>query len=205
MLRKLLAAALAVLVTVLLFWGMHAMVTVSGERKEVDDIGPLEFVRLQQDETLDVRERKKPPKPPPPKKPPPPPELSVNKPTPTRSPTPFKMPKLDIPTSVAGGPFLGGFQPGAGSNELIPVVRVAPRMPRRALRDGITGYVVLRITVNPDGTVKSASVEEASPRGVFESAALSAVYKWKFKPKVVDGKPVEQDGIQRIEFGLESE
>ena len=112
------------------------------------------------------------------------------------------MPKLDIPTHVTGGPFLGGYSPGAGGNELIPVMRVNPRYPRRAARDGIEGYVVIRITVNPDGTVRDASVEEANPRGVFESAAISTIYKWKFKPKVVDGKPVVHEGIQRLDFTL---
>lgn len=203
MLRRVIAVALSLVIAVALFWGMQALISISGDPKVSKDIGPIDFVRIKRDDSLDVRSRKKPPKPPPPKKPPPPPDLAVKRNTPTRSPTPVNMPKLDIPTHVTGGPFLGGFNPGAGGNELIPVVQVAPRMPRRAMRDGITGYVVVRITVNPDGTVKSATVEEAKPRGVFESTAISAIYKWKFKPKVVDGKPVQQDGIQRIDFGLD--
>ena len=194
MLRRVIAVALSLVIAVALFWGMQALIPISGDPKVSKDIGPIDFVRIKRDDSLDVRSRKKPP---------PPPDLAVKRNTPTRSPTPVNMPKLDIPTHVTGGPFLGGFNPGAGGNELIPVVQVAPRMPRRAMRDGITGYVVVRITVNPDGTVKSATVEEAKPRGVFESTAISAIYKWKFKPKVVDGKPVQQDGIQRIDFGLD--
>lgn len=203
MLRRVIAVALSLVVAVALFWAMQALISISGDRKVTKDIGPIDFVRIKRDESLDVRSRKKPPKPPPPKKPPPPPDLAVKRKTPTRSPTPVNMPKLNIPTHVTGGPFLGGFSPGAGGNELIPVVQVAPRMPRRALRDGITGYVKVRITVNPDGTVKDVSIEEANPRGVFERAAIAAIYKWKFKPKVVDGQPVQQDGIQNIDFGLD--
>ena len=145
MLRRVIAVALSLVIAVALFWGMQALISISGDPKVSKDIGPIDFVRIKRDDSLDVRSRKKPPKPPPPKKPPPPPDLAVKRNTPTRSPTPVNMPKLDIPTHVTGGPFLGGFNPGAGGNELIPVVQVAPRMPRRAMRDGITGLSLIHI------------------------------------------------------------
>ena len=203
MLRRLIAIVLSLLVAVALFWLMQSLIS-SGDDgvNKRDDFDGVDFVRLKKDETLDTRSRKKPPKPPPPKKPPPPPDLSVKQQTPERSPTPFKMPNLNLPTNLTGGPFLGGFAPGAGGNALIPLVRVAPRYPRRALRDGLSGKVVLEVVVNPDGTVREARVIEANPRGVFESAAVSAVLKWKFKAKVVDGQPVEHTGIQPIDFNL---
>lgn len=205
MLRRLIAVVLSLLVAISLFWLMQSLISSGKDQvKKADDFSGVDFVRLKKDETLETRSRKKPPKPPPPKKPPPPPDLSVKQQQPDRSPTPFKMPDLNVPTNIQGGPFLGGFAPGAGGNELIPLVRVAPRYPRRALRDGISGRVVLEVVVNPDGTVREARVIEASPRGVFESAAISAVYKWKFKPKVVDGKPVEHTGIQPLDFNMEN-
>ena len=37
---------------------------------------------------------------------------------------------------------------------------------------------------------------------LFEAAAVQAVLRWKFKPKVVNGQPVQQKGAQRIEFNL---
>ena len=57
-------------------------------------------------------------------------------------------------------------------------------------------------TVNPDGSVRKARVVEAKPKGLFEAAAVTAVQKWRFKPKTVDGKAVEFHGVQRIEFNL---
>ncbi len=60
------------------------------------------------------------------------------------------------------------------------------------------------MVVNPDGTVRNARVLDAKPKGLFEAAAVQAVLRWKFKPKVVNGAPVEQKGAQKIEFNLNS-
>ena len=105
------------------------------------------------------------------------------------------------------GPGTGtGFDIGtSGSRDgvLIPMVRVLPQYPRDASRDGITGYVVFEVVVNPDGTVKSARAIDAQPRGVFEAAATAAILKWKFRPQVVDGKAVESKGTQQIDFTID--
>lgn len=53
-----------------------------------------------------------------------------------------------------------------------------------------------------DGSVRGAKVLDSKPRGVFEASAVQAVMRWKFKPKIKDGKPVEQKGSQKIEFNL---
>ena len=82
-------------------------------------------------------------------------------------------------------------------------MRVAPQYPRAAARDGISGYVLFQLVINPDGTVRSAKPIEAQPRGVFEAAATQAIMRWKFRPKVVDGKAVQSTGTQQIEFKLE--
>src|SRR6185369_6581248 len=136
---------------------------------------------LKKESELETRERKKPPKPEPPKTPPPP-KMKVDTPPPDSPPTPFALPKLNLPTTITGGPFLGSFVGGdlSGTSELIPLVRIAPQYPRNAARDGISGWVDFLITINGDGTVKSAQVKAAQPRGVFESAAMQAIYKWKF-------------------------
>ncbi|MGB1560558.1 MAG: energy transducer TonB [Sinimarinibacterium flocculans] len=205
MARSALAVVIAALIAVGLFWLMHLLIM--GR-----DIGPkkdsttavIDFVRLKRDTQLETRTRSKPEKPPPPKKPPPP-QLNVQaQAKPDMAPTPFNMPKLNLPTSITGGPFLGSFSAGdiQGDGELIPLVRIAPQYPRQALRDGVAGEVTLEITVGPDGTVKSARVKSAKPRGYFESAAVSAAYKGRFRPKVVDGTPMETTGVYTVKFNL---
>jgi len=194
----------AVVFTLAVFWSMHLLII--GGRYLADQgesLATVDFVRLKKDSELETRERRKPPKPEPPKQPPPP-KMKVDTPPPDTPPTPFQMPKLDLPTNITGGPFLGSYVGGdaSGYSDLIPLVRIAPQYPRQAARDGIEGTVVFEVTINPDGTVKKARPIKAQPRGVFEGAAMSAILKWKFKPKIVDGKPVETTGTQPIEFKM---
>jgi periplasmic protein TonB len=190
--------------TFAMFWTMHLLI--AGGRYLADQgesLATVDFVRLKKETDLETRERKKPPKPEPPKQPPPP-KMKIETPPPDAQPTPFQMPKLNLPTNISGGPFLGSYVGGdlSGYSELIPLMRITPQYPRQALRDGISGWVEFKITINPDGTVKSATPIKAQPRGVFESAAMQAILKWKFKPKVVDGKGVETTGTQKIDFNL---
>jgi protein TonB len=196
-------ALLGTTVAFAMFWSMHLLIVGGKYTHQGDEaLSVVDFVRLKKDSELKERERVK-PKPPEPPKQPPPPKMKVDMPPPDAVPTPFQMPKLNLPTTISGGPFLGSYVGGdmSGYSELIPLLRIAPQYPRQAARDGISGWVEFLIEVNPDGTVKSARVTKAQPRGVFESAATQS----KFKPKVVDGKGVETTGVQRVDFSLEKE
>jgi TonB family protein len=62
-----------------------------------------------------------------------------------------------------------------------PIDQPRPDYPRRALEAEREGSVRLRITIAPDGTVAEAVVVSARPRGWFESAALSAVKRWRYR------------------------
>lgn len=84
----------------------------------------------------------------------------------------------------------------------LPIVKVAPIYPDRALEEGIEGHVLLEFAVTETGAVRDAVVLEANPSGVFERAALNAVGKFKYKPRIVDGKPVETTGV-RNRFSFE--
>lgn len=209
MLRKLTAVVIAVAVVLGLFWLMHRLILggdVTANRGEPTQA--IDFVRIKRDEQPEARQRQKPEPPPPPKEPPPPPKMKVESDTPPQeSPVPFDMPNLGLASAVGGGPFLGQLGTGGGGlgtfdGDIIPLARIAPQYPRQAARDGIEGWVKLEIVVNPDGSVQSVDVVDSKPRGVFDSAAVQAAYKWKFKPKVVNGQPVAQRGIQTLEFNL---
>lgn len=192
----------AAAVTFGMFWSLHLLIVggkyIAGDNESLNTV---DFVRLKKETDLETRERKKPPKPEPPKQPPPP-KMKIDTPPPDQTVTPFQMPKLNLPTQMTGGPFLGSYVGGdlSGYSELIPLVRITPQCPRQAQRDGLKGTVVYELVVNPDGTVRSAYPKQASPRGVFEAAGMQSILKWKFKPKVVDGKPVEQRALQKLDF-----
>ena len=90
------------------------------------------------------------------------------------------------------------------SGELLPIVAVAPVYPARAIARQLEGYVVLEFTVTRIGTVRDAFVV-TSTNSVFDRPAMEAVYKFKYKPRVVDGEPVEAPGVQRkFTFVLEN-
>jgi protein TonB len=206
--RVALALTLALVVVLGLFWLMHFLVLGSDPTmKQTESYRTVDFVRLQREPELETRQRVRPERPPPPDRPPPPPEMQVQAPTPQQpSPTPFSIPSLNLPTQVSGGPFIGSFSPdqaGISDGELVPLVRLAPQYPRNAARDGVSGEVRLEVVVNPDGTVKSARVLEARPRGYFEAAAVSAARRGRFRPRVVDGQPVESVGTYTMQFTLD--
>ena len=91
--------------------------------------------------------------------------------------------------------------------EVLPIVRVEPVYPDRAQQRGIEGFVVLEFTVLETGEVDSSSIQVilAEPSSIFNRAATRAVRKWKYRPKVENGKPVPQYGIQtQLTFQLDN-
>ena len=51
----------------------------------------------------------------------------------------------------------------ATDGEYLPIVKVAPTYPRRALSRGIEGYAVIEYTVTKQGTVRDPKVVESKP------------------------------------------
>jgi protein TonB len=210
--RLLVAAASASVVALGLFWVMHVLILGSDSPlADAEDFRTVDFVRVQPDEELQVRERSKPEPPPPPEQPPPPPALQVQQATARtaqQAPTPIDMPNLNLSSSFAGGPALGGISsgiPAQGNGELIPLVRLTPQYPSQAARAGISGWVKLRITVNPDGSVGRAKVIDSDPRGLFEQSAVLAARRGKFRPRVVEGEAVESEGEYTVNFRINND
>ncbi len=77
---------------------------------------------------------------------------------------------------------------------------VAPEYPEDALKNGISGAVLLRITVAGDGKVKSATVVSSDPADVFDEAAVKAVRRWRFKPFAADDPDIEATVVKNIVF-----
>jgi protein TonB len=93
----------------------------------------------------------------------------------------------------------------AGSDrDVIPLVRINPDYPPRALSRGLEGWVQVQFTITATGTVKDAVVVTAEPRNIFDDAALKAIARWRYNPKVENGTAVERVGVQTIiRFQLE--
>ena len=95
----------------------------------------------------------------------------------------------------------------AGSDrDVIPLVRIAPDYPPRALSRGLEGWVKVQFTITPTGTVKDPKVVDAMPKEMFDDAALKAIARWRYNPRVEGGVAVERVGVQTIiRFQLENE
>lgn len=76
----------------------------------------------------------------------------------------------------------------------------AAAYPVQAARNQTSGYAVVQFTVTPDGHVTDAHVVSASPRGVFDEAALRAVQASKYKPAMKDGEAVPAIVQRRLDF-----
>jgi protein TonB len=187
------------IVTLGLLYLMHFLIE-SGEKALVNPGKKyyLEFVRVKRNETVNAEDLT-PEKPPKPQETPdvPPQEMdSVDPNAPTINIPP---PTVSSDTAVQGP---GGMNIAEG--DYLPIVRVAPVYPARALARGIEGYVDMEFTVTTTGTVKDPIVV-FSTSGLFNRAAERAVLKFKYKPRVVDGQPVDVPGVRtRITFKIEN-
>lgn len=201
---------LGLLVTLALFLLMNSLV--SGQAKGIDNTGSTQlqdFVRVTRDETVREKERELPKKPEPPKKPPTPQQFTQQQEQVQGPRMNLDLPKIDVPFGAGGGPFLGGGGGGGGfgDGDVIPIVRIEPQFPREALLNGVSGYVIVSFTIAEDGTVEpgTAKVTESSPPRMFDREALRAISRWKFKPRVVDGRPVKRPATQRLDFKLNAD
>jgi protein TonB len=218
--KVLLAFAAALLVTLLLFYTMHYMISGKSAGLRPPESGTIiEFVRLKQDQDAILKDRHRPERPPPAQSVP---TLPNNKPARQNKPvTPnlrMEMPALEG-IKLQGGPFLGAVgkpgtttvgEPGAGAvgdfsadGDIVPLTRIAPQYPRKAALKGIEGWVKLEFTVLEDGSVVDPVVLDAKPGRIFNRAAIKAILRWKFRPRQVDGKPVKRRASQTIDFKLE--
>jgi protein TonB len=201
--RFLVAFGCAAFVTFGLFYLMQSLITVEGKLDESEKVKVVDFVRVQRSEEVKKKDRE------PPKKEklddtPPPPDMNFD------SDTALDQGGIGIGAGV--GDDLGGIDAGGGfsiasaDGDAVPMVRVQPQYPQRALQRGIEGRVLIEFTISKSGSVKDAKVIAYEPSTIFNSAALKAVSQWKYNPKIENGKPVEQKGIRiAIPFRLGSE
>lgn len=190
--RYILGVTLGAVATFALFMLMQALI--KSDRSPFEDAveGRLvDFVRLQDEQDIEIKTRK--PKPPPPPDEPPPdmPEQSFDT-SDVSIGVDIGAVRTNVDLNVGG---IGGF---SSDGEYLPIVKVAPVYPRRAQTRGIEGYVLLEFVVTKTGAVENPVVIEASPPGIFDRSAIQAALKFKYKPKVVNGEPIDVAGVRNL-------
>ncbi len=179
---------------VAMFWLLHALITHSGAGvSKLESLPTIDFVRLKKSFEVETRERK------------PPPQLPEKE----RAPEiPTQKMQVDGPTgnTVNIGPMKvdkdvaknTGFALSASDGEYLPIVKVAPMYPESAAERGIEGYVLLEFTVTETGATADPVIIESQPKGIFDDAAKKAVLKFKYKPRVENGRPVSVSGVRHV-------
>ena len=80
----------------------------------------------------------------------------------------------------------------------------AANYPRKAVRKGQEGYVVIEFNIDTDGAVLDPYVIESEPPGVFERAAIKSVRKWLYKAPTYNGVSVKVNNVQvRVSFNFD--
>lgn len=183
---------LAAITTMALFLTMKVLIT--GQDFELEEALAnisIDFIRVARDEDIENKDRK--PKRPErlePDEPPPPPKLDqVPRPNIDKATT-----RLDLGEFALAGINLDAPVDG----DALAIVRVLPRYPSRALSRGIEGWVLLQFMISATGQAVSPVIIDADPPNIFNQSARSAVLKWKYRPKVENGRAVARPGVQQL-------
>jgi protein TonB len=193
LIRLVIGVALAAMVTAGLFWTMSYLIkSTTGALDQSGMTNIVDFVRLKRDESIQRRQLK-PEKPQPPQTPPPqPPAPQLDSLNPNAEKIAISAAPVETDIEMSGG-----FSLGVGEGDYLPIVKVAPIYPQRALSRGIEGYCVVSYTVTRNGTIRDPFVVESQcTSSLFHSASVQASLKFKYKPRVIDGQAVEVPGVQ---------
>ena len=88
----------------------------------------------------------------------------------------------------------------ATDGDYLPLVAIAPQYPTRAAQRGIQGWCLVSFTVDGLGNVveETITVVDAEPADIFDRSSERAAARFKFQPRVVDGKGVAVAGVQYL-------
>lgn len=189
---------LGTLLSLFFFWVLAALIDQPINAEGMREATRIEFTRMRKDTEVASKREEKVER----ERPPPAPEVPKMQ---------FQTGAVDSnvaqlsPTVDARGA-MSGLNISAGSDrDTIPLVRVPPDYPARAVNRGIEGWVLVEFTITGTGSVKDAKVVDAKPANIFNDAALKAISRWRYNPKIENGQPVERVGVRTIiRFDLEN-
>jgi periplasmic protein TonB len=79
--------------------------------------------------------------------------------------------------------------------------KVEPEFSEEARKAKHQGVVVLTIEVDPSGHVRNIRVRQSLGLGLDEKA-IDAVSRWRFRPGILNGKPVSTEAVVQVNFQL---
>jgi TonB family protein len=89
----------------------------------------------------------------------------------------------------------------------VPYYKIKPKYPKDALEAGLEGHVNMSIDILEDGSVDNVKVTGGENLNSFESAAMRAVAKYKYKPFTdAAGNPIKKTNhLVKVDFILKDE
>jgi protein TonB len=105
-------------------------------------------------------------------------------------------PTLNVPASEPASNYADLAIDAFSDGPLVTILKVKPPYPVPALIQGIEGYVIVQYDVRLSGVVDNIMVVESS-NDIFDAAAVDAVSRFLYKPRVVDGVNKETKGLKR--------
>ncbi|HXV64725.1 MAG TPA: energy transducer TonB [Vicinamibacteria bacterium] len=100
-----------------------------------------------------------------------------------------------------GGGFGGGdYRPGGWDIDPVPIFQPDTVYPAQAREKMVAGEVILQVLVKLDGSTEVIRVIKSLPYCV--EAAKENAKRWRWKPALKNGKPVEAVGIITVKFDL---
>lgn len=191
------ALILGTLVALLMFGVMWRLISAPIDATAMREATRVEFTRMRKDTEVASKREQKVER----ERPPPAPEV----PRMSFSSSSVESNVAQITPTVDASGAMSKMSLSAGSDrDTIPLVRVPPDYPQRALSRGLEGWVQVQFTITGTGTVKDAVVVKSSSQ-IFEEAAIKAILRWRYNPKIENGVAVDRVGVQTIiRFTLES-
>lgn len=192
-----LALLVGALFSVAMFWVLWHLISQPVDTTEMREATRIEFTRMRKDTEVASKREQKVER----ERPPPTPEV----PRMAFSAGSVESNVATLTPSVDAGSAMSKMSLSAGSDrDTIPLVRVPPDYPQRAISRGLEGWVQVQFTITGTGSVKDAVVVKSSNR-IFEEAALKSILRWRYNPKIEGGVAVERVGMQTIiRFTLEN-
>ena len=198
----------AFLMSLFIFYFMSLLISASKNPAKTDNQNiSINFLLNAKLEELELRSRRLPKKPKEEEPPPKTPKLKIQQKEPQKPEMTSQLPPLDLPDDFQSD------EKGAGvsaytnqDREVTPIFRVQAIYPRRAALQNIEGFVILQFDITPAGYTDNISVIQASPPQIFNSSAVQALRKWKYKPKIENGKAVHQKNLKvQLDFTLRNQ
>lgn len=195
--RAFIAAGFAILTTLGLFYLMPVLIEMAESPLDEKPAQKIADITMPDREIETNLKEDKPDKPDDPEEPPPDLEQPEVEDVEINPDAVNMSPQIKAEVSIG----LGGL---SADGEYLPIVKVAPMYPRRANSRGIEGYCTVQYTVTKSGSVKDPVAVDCQPSGYFERASIKAALKFKYKPRVIDGEPIDVTGVMnRFTYELE--